>query len=615
MIKKRVAFFIGFIALVFFFTFTSPVLAIPPGTKELPRIPFAMLDCGGGYCGSRDWSVLYPEWGPVGSWWDFNISSCCGGPASYIIRARDDMTVILDDGRQIPKPVGIGLIAPRHTDLNAAENHIRDLANQYNDNSDYPNLAFLVIGCRAQQYGECSSGDELIIDNVLPIYRKYFTKLPTFVQCTQHNCGHIAHQYANDQYSYKNAGVKCNGWFMNEPNACVWVDNQLSGGCMGFAELYHEQIPVGFEPKFMWGHCESYIALMEALSHHPDFLDIQAANMASMYQFEDTYKFPLFQFTRDHLQQTIENTPDVWTVLRKSPFMGICASGKTCSSSRPCQDGSVCQYARCVPAPYGEAPDSSCPPGQWKASRFCDQNTCSGPWQGNYNSWLYPREDLPGSKPVVKFASHHPNDPNFPCAWEVKSIPFPASAHPYSRYSVKKTDQANGNPYMSFDIDNRFVNANSQTKTWEIEVTFVNQGTDKLSLEYKKSSGQLVKQTLQKGIALNADKINDWTSYNFRLTDVLFDDNLDGQTGIDFRIDSRDENGLNDGDEIIHRVMVKVYGERKGVGNLDNDPEGLINEIDLSILLNQWGTEGGDLNDDATTDQTDLAILLSYWTP
>lgn len=56
-----------------------------------------------------------------------------------------------------------------------------------------------------------------------------------------------------------------------------------------------------------------------------------------------------------------------------------------------------------------------------------------------------------------------------------------------------------------------------------------------------------------------------------------------------------------------------VAGTRQAVpGDLNND--GMVNAVDLSILLSNWGTTGlGDINGDGTVGAADLSILLSNW--
>ncbi len=51
----------------------------------------------------------------------------------------------------------------------------------------------------------------------------------------------------------------------------------------------------------------------------------------------------------------------------------------------------------------------------------------------------------------------------------------------------------------------------------------------------------------------------------------------------------------------------------RNLGNLSCDPQNLVNETDLGILLDKWDTPEGDLSGDNLTDVTDLSILLANW--
>ncbi|MDZ4755082.1 MAG: hypothetical protein SGJ11_11385 [Phycisphaerae bacterium] len=46
----------------------------------------------------------------------------------------------------------------------------------------------------------------------------------------------------------------------------------------------------------------------------------------------------------------------------------------------------------------------------------------------------------------------------------------------------------------------------------------------------------------------------------------------------------------------------------------DLDDNGVVDAVDLTLLLGAWGTAGADLNGDGTTGAADLAILLAAWT-
>lgn len=46
----------------------------------------------------------------------------------------------------------------------------------------------------------------------------------------------------------------------------------------------------------------------------------------------------------------------------------------------------------------------------------------------------------------------------------------------------------------------------------------------------------------------------------------------------------------------------------------DFNGDGLVNGLDLGVLLSGWGTAQGDINGDGTTDGADLGLVLSAWT-
>lgn len=588
------------------FNSSLPVWAVVPlNVNPPPNIPYVMGDWMNGDWGNPDYYFEYidkegkrqgvhghPEWGPVGGWCDFGKDLCSGGdPIEYIKRAKN-LTIELN-GKEIPKPVGVGI---KFTLENIQDWANKILNEKLEPKKELDNLAFLVA-VSGSKYGEVTSGDRLWAREVMDSLSSAFPNIPIFFQGDVHTLGELGGQAI--AMPNKNIGIKTNSWAYDSKDAICTTQKIRVGGeliesaCeMSFADLYGDQIMIGFEPKH--GSLEDeywYWATMQALSHHPDFFDIQGPHgqiLSSMTRIETNWKFPLLKFLRDHTAKTIENAPDVWVVLRATDKSKLCD-----------EKGEDCQQPRCVPCSYGEAPDPNCTePGlECRAPRFCYRQGCNhpdpanceevcfGPEKGNFSYWLYQMDNFPKGKTVVL--------PN-----QSELLPPTARKHLYGQYRVRRTDQASGNPYMYFDIDDGYppaggipLSSGGQT-TWEVTVTFINQGNDELSLEYRDYTGNLVRRTIKKGSHLG--EVNQWVDYTFSLKDAYFNNNLEG---VDFRINSQ-----NDGDEIVHRVMVKGYGKR--AGNLDNDPEGLIDEMDLTILLNQWGT---------SFDQEDLVVLLSNW--
>ena len=65
---------------------------------------------------------------------------------------------------------------------------------------------------------------------------------------------------------------------------------------------------------------------------------------------------------------------------------------------------------------------------------------------------------------------------------------------------------------------------------------------------------------------------------------------------------------------LTNKTFRRPTTEELMAGDLNGD--GIINSIDLGILLNAWGASGSsaDLNGNGIVDSADIAVLLSNWT-
>lgn len=497
--------------LTFFITFNSPVSAIIPSTiKSFPQIPYVMSDCHNG-----DWGKTHPEWGPVGGWWGWKEGHCNDGgntPEEYLRKAKQ-MKVTLDDGRVIPKPVGIG--------IPFTLNNIGEWKNRLN-NSEFNNLAFLVAESPSV-YGEVTNsyckGGVCVEDTtgwagqIMEPLSRAFPNIPIFFQGGVNTLIGLCNQAVS--LPNKNIAIKANGWTVDLDNALRTIGGVLKGGEMGFTTVYHNRLAVGFEPGVA-GTGNSiedpkhwYWGVMEALSHHPDFFDIQEPVLSVMASVQNQYHFPLLKFLRDHLSKTIDNTPDLWTVLRTSQVTEVCWCGT---------DLTDCMAPDCCYTPSDGG-----------------DRICTGPQRTNFSYFLYQKDNLSDGRTV---------------AFTVKGsslVPSAAQSHAYGYHTARRTDQANGQNFMYFDVDDSYRQPQNK-QGWEVTVTFVNKGNDKLSLEYNNKSNQIIKKTISKGSALGP--INNWIDYKWTLFDADFTGNK--MNGADFRI-----NAEGDGDEIIHRVIIK----------------------------------------------------------
>lgn len=407
---------------------------------------------------------------------------------------------------------------------------ITAMGSHYNNNPEFYNLAWINIATGVDDetnerkdmghptipgsYCDYFSENSLVFNNwvlrVMGTYNLAFPNTPQFIQSTLHNI-HV-HAAAAASFTSKMSGVKVNGWDVDLLNAEIRFDGVLIGGVTGVSQLFHEKIPTGFEPGGWPGVQGAYWAYMEVLSVHPYLLDIQLALIADTYQAELQTGFPIMNFTRQHLGRQVENTPDVWIVLRETAKTDTCWDGS---------DGI---------------------------------RKCYGPHKGDYSYWLYRNDQASGSRTVALLGDA-----------AYAELPAPARSHQYSGgitsandyRSVRRTDQATSNPYMSFDIEDRYPYAGQVPKaaggpvSWTITMTLLNSGSDTLSLEYINYYSQLVERRITKGSALGA--LNTWVDYTLRVEDAFFDNQLPG--GTDFRIDCN-----NDGNEYIHRLIVRGEG-------------------------------------------------------
>lgn len=163
-------------------------------------------------------------------------------------------------------------------------------------------------------------------------------------------------------------------------------------------------------------------------------------------------------------------------------------------------------------------------PGVWAALRETEYDWF--PQRGNYEFWLYQVYDAPNARTVP--------------LWRVGDAPE-------GRYT-RRTDEATGNRYMAFDVDDRYL-YDVQTHPVTVTVTYLDQGLDTWAVEYDARGGIAATETVTK------TDTGRWLTARFVLPDATFADGLPGgkgHRGSDLRIDSR-----GDGNEIVHLVLVQ----------------------------------------------------------
>ncbi|MGQ9667533.1 MAG: hypothetical protein ACUVWB_09490, partial [Anaerolineae bacterium] len=106
----------------------------------------------------------------------------------------------------------------------------------------------------------------------------------------------------------------------------------------------------------------------------------------------------------------------------------------------------------------------------------------------------------------------------------------------------RRTDQATGNPYMWFKVDDNYLYGG--TNAISITVTYFDRGTDTWSLEYDGPGG-----VMKSAGTVTKTNTNTWKKYTFFIDDARMANGLLGLS--DFRI-----NCNGDGNEYVHLVMV-----------------------------------------------------------
>jgi len=330
-------------------------------------------------------------------------------------------------------------------------------------------------------------------------YREAFPTKPLYLQFAAAPW-HLRREIAEYAAS-KNppVGLKSNG---------LWPDHEayfgyrsLSGkGTVEIIDVYSTSVPIAFEPwYFSYGPEHAYWTLLNGIAHHADFIDVQVIEERGSY-LKHLQQSGQLDFIVSHLGKTITDTPDVWIVLRDTEY-----------------------------------PKESVTYPGWSSGEY-----------GDWDFWLYRPDGIPGARTVVV---------------RKRELPSPAREQVFGRIS-RRTDEESGNPYMAFDVDDRWPFAGRKPQSapggevwYEVEVIFLNHfpedRPDTLSLEYKDYQGRWVTRTITKSLALGP--LDTWVTYTWTLTDACFANMLLPQ-GLDFRLSS---NG--DGDEYVHRVVVRGH--------------------------------------------------------
>ncbi|MCD6520662.1 MAG: DNRLRE domain-containing protein, partial [Anaerolineae bacterium] len=194
-------------------------------------------------------------------------------------------------------------------------------------------------------------------------------------------------------------------------------------------------------------------------------------------------------------------------------------------------------------------------PSVWVALREAGYADNFYPQKGNYSWWLYQDDSIPNGRTVpTTYRSKpelvHPSDYAYygdSCVRSTIETSQYFLGPSREGWICRRTDQASGNRYMWFRINDHYIYGGPVEAT--ITVTYFDRGTDTWQLQYDalgnayKVAGTIVKTNT-----------NTWKQAVFHVTDAWFGNMELG--GADFRIDC-----MGDGNEYIHMVDVRKEGQ------------------------------------------------------
>ena len=540
---------------------SSRLRRVPDGDPRPVPIIYRFFDLG------NDWQKLHPEYGPIGAihWVMWNDVNPKQGEYDWSLVDRHlarerSLRVTMVDGEVIPKPVVIQVFpyissAPGWDDLffyDGTPEWVYDLIDEENPDDPRPivhgrKVGYQIWGCDTsailpmydseiwreayfdlvRAFGERYGDDPQVTSVVANTGLDGETQLVKDWGCSwnQYIDTEMSDglRYRFGQFLYQTMRVYREAF----PNKAVFINNAPGGGGTRKATSdYAASLdpPVGLKHSGMWvdsdGHdgYGNFVGMFDMVDAYSTTLPIWLeskmgfgsseikywALLAGLHYHPDAIDVhPDFlvmtapetlRWVGAHLGRTIEDTPSVWTVLRDHEFPRQSWSGGGASGH-----------------------------------------------MGDWAFWLY-RQDVPGGRTVR--------------IWR-EEMPARARYHMFSR-QARRTDQASGQSYMFFDIDDAYPTVSQVpldepggTASYHVTLVFLNTGTDTLSLEYMDYRGQRVRRTVQKGSALGGR--DTWVSHTFVLTDAYLDNNM-ADSQADFRL-SCDGNG----DEIVHMVAVSGF--------------------------------------------------------
>lgn len=328
---------------------------------------------------------------------------------------------------------------------------------------------------------------ETYMKNVSDYYLQAFPGKPLVIQ---HYPVHVHDSERRTIAQYdgpKGIGFKGNGLIPDRDKA-TRRDDPASSFYLAFLDdpaiSYSTTVPIGFETYqfYLTDPIWQYWAVLNALDKHADYLVMDQDTFTD----GNPIRQESLRFAQRYLGKNVNTTPEIWVALRETGFTYY-------------------------------------------------------PQYGNYKFYLYQDDSVPGGR--TKAVTYRPNGTG---PYQIQNtlvetnVSFLAGTK--EGWIARRTDQATGNPYMWFKVDDNYLYGG--TDAISITVTYFDRGTDTWSVEYDGPGG-----VMKSAGTVTKTNTNTWKKYTFFLDDARMANGLLGLS--DFRI-----NCNGDGNEYVHLVMV-----------------------------------------------------------
>jgi hypothetical protein len=240
-----------------------------------------------------------------------------------------------------------------------------------------------------------------------------------------------------------------------------------------------------------------YFSLLAGLMAFPDYMDF----IGGWPTQAELIHSGMLHFARRYLGRSITTTDEIWVALRDTDFWPPVGGG-----------------------------------------------IVYGGWHDDFTYGLHRSPGLAGnSAPIIKRDAMG-NAPFF-ISQETRDF--------YYSFMARRTDNATGNPYMSFYAERRWPYWGRIPKSidptngvwYDVILKYIDKGTDTLSIQYRSFNGITQTKTIVK------QDTGRWVTTTVAIDDMYLNASMPGLA--DFRISSDPENGGLD--EIIHMVMIKGH--------------------------------------------------------